>query len=38
MIYTFTMSDVNAGTFVCTTTTGPADITYSQYEFVTLTD
>ena len=28
MNYTITISDYNAGTFVCTTTTGTTDVTY----------
>ena len=26
---TITISDYNAGTFICTTTTGPKDVTYA---------
>jgi hypothetical protein len=34
---TITITDFNAGNFVCTTTTGPSNITYSVAEDVTLT-
>jgi hypothetical protein len=32
---TTTISDLNAGTFVFTNTTGPKDITYINYEYIT---
>ena len=34
---TVTISDYNAGTYVCTTTTGPSSVTYSITNDVTLT-
>jgi len=34
---TITISDFNAGTFTCTTTTGTSNVTYSVAEDVTLT-
>jgi len=34
---TITISDINAGTFICTTSTYPVDITYIVYEY-TLTN
>jgi len=35
---TITLSDLNAGTYVFTNTTGPSDITYIVAEDVTLTN
>ena len=35
---TVTFSDLNAGTFIFTNTTGPSDITYIVTEDVTLTN
>ena len=35
---TVTLSDLNAGTFIFTNTTGPSDITYTVTEDVTLTN
>ena len=35
---TITLSDLNAGTYVFTNTTGPSDITYIVTEDVTLTN
>jgi hypothetical protein len=35
---TITLSDLNAGTFIFTNTTGPSDITYIVTEDVTLTN
>ena len=35
---TITISDFNAGTFICTTTTGPSTITYAVAENFTLTN
>jgi hypothetical protein len=37
MTETITISDWNAGNFVCTNTTGTSNITYSVAEDVTLT-
>ena len=28
MTYTITLSDINVGTYLCTTTIGPVDVTY----------
>lgn len=35
---TITISDWNAGTYVCINTTGPADVTYVISENITLTN
>jgi uncharacterized protein YodC (DUF2158 family) len=35
---TITISDVNAGTYVCINTTGPADLTYVISENIILTN
>jgi hypothetical protein len=35
---TVTISDLNAGTFIFTNTTGPTDVTYIVTENVTLTN
>jgi hypothetical protein len=35
---TISITDWNAGTFVFTNTTGPTDITYVNYEYITLTN
>jgi hypothetical protein len=37
MTTTITLSDLNAGTYVFTNTTGPSNVTYSVAEDVTLT-
>jgi len=38
MTQTITISDLNAGTYVCINTTGPADVTYVISENITLTN
>ena len=38
MTQTITISDLNAGTYVCINTTGPADVTYVISENISLTN
>ena len=38
MMETITISDVNAGTFIFTNTTGPSDVTYVTGNDITLTN